>query len=344
MQSHSEEINPQPLLVTGSDGYIGSNIIKLLLERGFKVRGTVINLADKAAYEFLYNLVPEKSHNLELVEANIKDKEVWETVTKGVHYIFHVAAPINLPAGTPEEEYVKPAIAGNINVLEGAIKNGVKKVVVTSSAAAVAFNKKDRVQTEDDWEDEKGLFPYSKSKILGERALWEFYEQNKDKIDVSVVNPAFAFGPTFNSRNNSTHIFGLIMKGTLPGVFDTTIPLVDVRDIAEVQFRVMFNEGTTGKRFLCVGESVPLKDLVAILNREFKEQGIEIPDGEVTGEQIAQGENPSAKMLHYIFSSGIKYSNQRSIELLGMRYRTAEQTIIDTGASLLKFGVVKGRE
>ncbi len=231
-----------PILVTGANSYLGSFIIKLLLEKDFKVRGTVRSLANKSSYQFLYDMVPEKSNNLELIEAELANKEAWVSATKGIHYVFHVASPTPAEKVPQEDEYfTKPAVSGTLNVLEAALANGVKKVVITSSSATTAPSGKDKIYTEEGWADEEGQAPYPKSKIRAEKAAWEFYEKNKGKIEVAAVNPGFVFGPILNTKDSSTTLLAMIMNGMLPGVFETIIPIVDVRDVAETHYQAMFN-------------------------------------------------------------------------------------------------------
>ncbi len=234
-------MNRAPVLVTGANGYLGSFITKLLLEKGLKVRGSVYSLSNKDSYQFLYDQFPESKDNLELVEADLTSKDCWTSVTKGVDSIFHVASPTPGSAPAEDEYFTKPAVAGVLNVLEAALKNDVKKVVVTSSVAAVAFRPKDKIFTEDDWEPEEGLVPYPKSKVRAEKAAWEFYEKNKGKMEITVVNPSFVFGPVLTAKGNTSSFVGTVMRGVLPGVFDTAMPIVDVRDVAEVHYRAMFN-------------------------------------------------------------------------------------------------------
>jgi len=339
MQNHPNN----PVLVTGADGYLASFLIKLLLEKDLRVRGTVLSLADKSSYQFLYDLVPEKNNNLELIEANLTEKDVWATATKGVQYVFHVASPTPTESAPKDEEYfMKPAVEGTLNVLEAALANGVKKVVVTSSGAAVGFTKKSKVLTEDDWESEEGLkSAYPKSKVRAERAVWEFYENNKDKIEVSVVNPGFVFGPMLSKKENTTTFLGLIMNGVLPGVFETAIPTVDVRDVAEVHYRAMFREGTNGKRYICVAECVSLEDITGCLNREFGKNGVKISEKKVSLEEVIKSGNPAAQVIGFVFMNTLKMDNQRSVKELGIEYLPVEKTIIDSGNDLIKFGFVK---
>jgi len=259
--------------------------------------------------------------------------------------VFHVASPTPVEKAPQDDEYfTKPAVAGVLNVLEASLANGVKKVVVTSSGATMASSEKDKVFSEEDWADEEGLAPYPKSKVRAERAAWEFYEKNKGNIEVAVVNPGFVFGPILNTKDGSPTLLAMIMNEILPGVFDTLIPIVDVRDVAEVHYRAMFNEKANGKRYVCNAESVRLEDIVHLLNKKFGEKGVKISEEKVNVEELFKSENPGVQALGFVFGTPIRVDNKRSKEELGIEYRPVKETIIDCGESLLKFGVVKEKK
>ena len=172
----------KPFLVTGANGYLASHLIKSLLKRGYKVRGTVRSLAKKERYEYLTNLDAEHKNNLDFVEADLSDEKSWEKAVQGIDYIFHVASPIPPYVPEDENEIIIPAVNGTKFVLQAAINAGVKKVVVTSSTLAVWFGNQDKVVDETMWSDTNKCSHYPKSKTLAEKASWEFYEKNKDKI------------------------------------------------------------------------------------------------------------------------------------------------------------------
>lgn len=120
-----------PILVTGTSGYLASHLIKLPLERGFKVCGSIRSLANKAKYQYLYDLVPAKNDNLTFVDAELTNKESWLKAVEGCQYVFHIAT--HMPRGSPkdENEVIIPAVEGTLNVLEASLEKGVKEVLVT---------------------------------------------------------------------------------------------------------------------------------------------------------------------------------------------------------------------
>lgn len=145
-----EEDMSQTILVSGASGYIASHVIKLLLERGYKVIGTVRNLANKEKYQFLYEFNHAKE-NLELREADLTNRECWDSALHGVDSVIHVASPI--PPGVPKDEndIIKPAVEGTKNIIEACLKNKIKRLVFTSSCLTVMVRSDGKVANEDDW-------------------------------------------------------------------------------------------------------------------------------------------------------------------------------------------------
>jgi len=336
----SSNINT-PLLITGATGYLASHIIQILLQEGYKVRGTVRSLAKKDKNQFLYDLVPEKKDNLELVEADLTNKDSWPKVLEGVEYVFHVASPIYPSVPKDEMEIIRPAVDGTLNVLEAAVKAGAKKVVVTSSCLAIFVGNAGRVLTEDDWSKEEVIKGYPKSKLLAEKAAWEFYEKNKDKIEMTVINPALILGPEFTKQGNASEgLVSEIIKGNFPGVMDVNMVLVDVRDAAKAHVNGMFKPNTNGKRYIVSSGTYPLGDVIKIAKEEFGKLGYNIKDDPVTAEEVkASGVEIAQNYLHLI---GVKMmlNNDRAKQELDQTYHSLKEMIVDMGHSLIKSGVV----
>ena len=172
-----ETSRSERVLVTGASGYIASHCVQQLLLAGYKVRGSVRNIKDSKKVDFLYKIVPERKDNIELVQADLLDKESWVNATKNCTYILHVASPALLDV-KKEEIVIKPAVEGTLNVLDAALKNGVKKVVITSSVAAIWVGHADEEFDENTWSIESKCGAYEKSKLLAERAAWDFWRRH----------------------------------------------------------------------------------------------------------------------------------------------------------------------
>ena len=332
-----------PILITGATGYIASHIIKLLLEQNYKVRGTVRSLANKEKYQFLYELAPEKNNNLEFVEADLLNPEKWLSAVEGVEYVLHVASPFPMKDPKDEDEVIRPAVEGTLNVLKAAAEKGVKKVVVTSSVAAIYNGHIGREVGPEDWSIEEKCNAYSKSKLKAEKAAWEFLEQNKEKFEMATVNPSLVIGPLFASnKGTSEQIIADILTGKTPGLPRFSVGLVDVRDVAECHIKALFSKESHKKRYICSAQSVWMGDIGTILKEEFGKHGYKVTTMNL-GKfimKIASFFDKRAKNVLPELDIERKFNNELSKLELGINYRDIKESLVEMGYSLIKVGVV----
>ena len=186
------------ILVTGASGYIACHIVKKLMEKGYRVRGTVRSLKDEKKVAPLRKLVPNPKHELELVEADLLKEETWPDAVKGCTFVIHTASPFPNTNPRDENEIIKPAVNGTLFVFRAcAQEEKVKRVVLTSSVAAIAGDnfEHNKHYTEKDWADPNLLSAYPKSKVLAEKSAWEFLEERKKNnlkcFELAVINPGY---------------------------------------------------------------------------------------------------------------------------------------------------------
>ena len=244
------------VLVTGANGHVGFVLTKFLVERGYNVRASV---RDKNNPELISHLSPL---NVEIVELDLMKPETIENAMEGREGLFQVAAVYKSWAKNPQEEIIDPSIIGGINALKAARKANVKKVVFTSSTAAVGRSgPKGRALNEDDWND-KSKHPYSYAKTEAERRAWEY--ANAVDMNVVVINPTAVIGPYFHRHTPSTMLFDKILKGELKVLPPQTFGYVDVRDVALGHIRAYENENAQGRHILCTQciDGFELMDLI----------------------------------------------------------------------------------
>jgi nucleoside-diphosphate-sugar epimerase len=185
------------VLVTGASGFLALHVVKECLKQGYKVRGTVRDLKDDKKVGPLRKLEPWAK--LELIEADLLDKSSWEKAMRGVDYVIHVASPFPGQQPKDEDEVIKPALEGTVNVMNAAHREKVKRFIYTSSTATLVGYEREKNFTENDWpEMDRVTRPYVKSKILAEKATWDFVESkraaNQECFDLVVINPSFILG------------------------------------------------------------------------------------------------------------------------------------------------------
>lgn len=169
------------ILVTGAGGYLAMHCVNEFLKGGYRVRGTVRNLNDENKVKALRSLA--SGDNLEIVEADLLDKGSWEKAVKDVTILIHVASPFPMDVPSDENVLIKPALEGTLNVLNAAFNANVKRVVLTSSTISITgYHREDRLYTEEDWPEPDKQLAYGKSKILAERAAWNFVEEKRKLV------------------------------------------------------------------------------------------------------------------------------------------------------------------
>jgi nucleoside-diphosphate-sugar epimerase len=237
-----------PVLVTGASGFIALHTIKQLLEKGYRVRGTVRSLKDVKKNEPITSL-PGASERLELVEADLNNPTSFIPAVAGVEYVLHIASPYVLNVTDPQKDLVDPAVNGTLSVLQAAYDAGtVKRVVLTSSCAAISDSfDSSKVYTEADWNSLSSLTrnPYYFSKTLAEQAAWKFVSEKPDKFDLVVINPFIVLGPSLvpSQVNESVHFYKQLLNGEMGvGGVDLYFGIVDVRDVALAHIVAMENK------------------------------------------------------------------------------------------------------
>ena len=229
----------------------------------------------------------------------------------------------------------------------------VKRVVLTSSIAAVSCGlsghpgRQNHTYSEEDWSPPEACAPYERSKTLAEKAAWDFVKglPEEKRFDLAVINPGLVIGPILTEFNGtSVGLLKSILTGEIPGCLDVNPSVVDVRDVAQAHIVAMEKPECRGKRYILVSESnVPFRTIYQIINKEFSPQGykanmMKIP--KFVAWFVAKF-NGGMEMLYPTIGKHLTYVNDRLINELGIQPREIEQTIIDTGYSLIEFGLVK---
>jgi nucleoside-diphosphate-sugar epimerase len=312
------------VLVTGGSGYVGTQLIAALLRDGHRVRATVRCLEREGDVRAAVRRGDADDSGLEVVVADLTADEGWNAAAGGCEEVHHVASPI--PAVQPDDpdEVIVAAREGTLRALRAARDAGARRVVLTSSFAAVGYSPKpDAEYTETDWTDPDtpGLAPYPRSKAIAERAAWDFIEREGGETELVVVNPTFILGPTLTTQvRSSLQLTKAMLDGTMPVVRRQRFGVADVRDVADLHVRAMATPEAAGKRFLALadGPTISFLEMAQILRERLGPLAARVPTQEAPGPQ------PPRLIIH----------NDRAKQQLGWRPRPAETTIIETAESL----------
>ncbi|CAI8583368.1 unnamed protein product [Vicia faba] len=255
--------------VTGASGYIASWIVKFLLQRGYTVRATVRDPSNPNKVDHLIKLDGAKER-LQLFKADLLEQGSFDSAIEGCHGVFHTASPVRFVVDDPQAELIDPAVKGTLNVLKSCAKSpSVKRVVFTSSNAAVAYNTRPKnpgVIVDETWFSDpdfcrESQLWYILSKTLAEAAAWEFVNENK--IDMVVINPTMVAGPLLQPEVNESvqPILDIINGIPFP---NNAIGWVNVKDVANTHIHAYEIASASGR--YCLAERVlHYSELVKIL-------------------------------------------------------------------------------
>lgn len=335
------------VLVTGASGYIAGFVIRQLVAEGWAVRGTVRNPAKADAVRAALGLSPAQ---LELVAADLDADAGWADAVAGCTYVQHIASPI--PAGAPrnDDELVRPARDGALRVLAAARNAGVRRVVMTSSTAAICYgmNGNSGTFTEADWTDptHPDTYPYVRSKVIAERAARDFIATEGGAMEFVTINPGAVIGPVLsNDFSPSLEIVAKLMNGALPGLPRFGFPLVDVRDIADAHLKAMTLDlqGKPTERFLCAGPFYWMKDIAAVLRDRLGDRARRVPARGLP-DLLLRGVGLFDKEVGMVLPELGRARHcdiRHARDVLGWTPRDTDQSIVDTAESLVAHGLVK---
>jgi nucleoside-diphosphate-sugar epimerase len=332
------------VLVTGGSGFIGSYCILDLLRAGYRVRTTVRSPDREAAVREL--LGAESTEALSFVTADLTADAGWADAVSGCDFVLHVASPFPLAPPKHEDDLIVPAREGALRVLAAARDAQVKRVVMTSSFAAVGYGTEpaDRLFSEEDWTNPEGdgVSAYTKSKTLAERAAWDFIAREGGGLELSVVNPVGVFGPVLGSDfSTSIELVKRLLDGAIPGIPRVAYGIVDVRDVADLHRRAMTEPAAAGERFLAVaGEFMTVAEIAAVLRERMGADASKVPTRMLPNwlVRLVSRFDSSVRQIVPELGKAKQASNAKAKQALGWAPRSNEEAIVATAESLVRLG------
>lgn len=252
-------------LVTGANGHLGNNLIRLLIEKGIQVRASVRNIKNKEPFAGL---------NCEVVQADITNKQSLVSALQDVETFYAVGAAFKLWAKDPKKEIYDVNLSGTKNMIEAAAEAGVRRIVYVSSIAALDYS---RLPTKESYgynSDRRDL--YYNSKNDGEKLAFELAKKHGIEL-VAVLPSAMIGSEAFAPLNTSYNIISLILKKKIPVETNITLNWIDVKDVAEGCY-LAATKGKNGERYILANEKcTSIKQTTKIAQELFPELKIKLP-------------------------------------------------------------------
>ncbi len=336
----------EKIFVSGGSGYIALHCISKLISKGFYVKTSLRSMDRQSEVISSLSKVIDCTNKLEFCELDLMKDEGWNEAIKGCDYVLHIASPLMLGFPKNPDEIIKPAVNGLKRAIQSAVKNKVKRFVMTSSFAAIGSGSKTKTKfNDDDWTNlnNPDLNPYNISKTKAEMVLWD-YINNLDedqKIEVCTINPTVVIGPSLsNDIGGSNLAIRKLLDGSMPFSARFGIDLVDVQDVADMHIEAMLNKDASGKRFLLSSKMIWYSELSQILR---KNNFLKAPKYIAPNFLIKLFSLFDKEVRLIIDRLGIKYNlkSNNAINILKWKPRSIENAIIETANQLYKLKKVK---
>jgi nucleoside-diphosphate-sugar epimerase len=338
------------VLVTGGSGFIASHCILHLLGAGHTVRTTVRSSGREAEVRAMLRVGgAEPGEQLTFYAADLLQDDGWAAAMKGCEFVLHVASPFPARVPDDENEIIQPAVEGTMRVMRAARDAGVRRLVLTSSFAAIGYGhpQQDKPFTEANWTNLKSrdVLPYVKSKTLAEHEAWNFMGRERGGLELAVVNPVGVFGPVLGPDfSTSILIVQRLLEGAVPGCPKIWFGAVDVRDVADLHLRAMTRPEAKGDRFLAVaGDFLSFREIAMVLKARLGEQAKKVPTVQIPNwaVRLVAMRDPAAKQIVPELGRRKNATSEHAQKLLGWTPRSREESIVATAESLLQLGLVK---
>ncbi|ETI48049.1 hypothetical protein, variant 1 [Phytophthora nicotianae CJ01A1] len=359
----ASNLSEKPICVTGVDGFLASWIVCELLNRGYRVRGTVQNGKDDISG--LLQL-PNASKNFSVVETSLLTPEACDMAVQGCDFVIHTGTPSSCSVRDPLSEQQEPGVHSigsrmhciipmMTNFIQACARSRIKRVVLTSSIAAMADSvTPDSIINDACWNVTSSLEknPHFLSLKLAEEAAWQLVDQlpSDRRIDLVTMNPGTLFGPMLSKSKlapGNQVIYDLI-TGQYSALVDLNWSMIDVRDCAVAHIAALENNDARG-RYICVNRSVWMKEIVEILSNNGY-SGRDLPwrvglprwVGRLPAYSIQLGQ-VGASLYAYDPTSvrSSPYLGDKLVEHLNVRFRTVDSTLVESANDLLKWGLIK---
>jgi dihydroflavonol-4-reductase len=335
----------QTVLVTGGSGFLGGWCLVELLQRGYRARTTVRDLARESEVRAAVGTQVDARDRLDLVAADLTKDDGWADAVAGCDYVLHVASPFPPAQPKDPDELIVPARDGTLRVLRASLAAGVKRIVLTSSVAAVRRPGPDSVAngrelTEDDWNDPDNPYatPYTRSKTIAERAAWDFMRAEGAEDRLVTVQPGAIIGPVLGrDRSYSLQAVERMLTGKMPGLPRLGFSFIDVRDVAALEVGAMTAPEAGGQRLIAASTFLWFSDVATILREQLGPDARKVPRRGVPDfvVRVLARFDPELRSVVGELGHRTTYSVENARRRVGWTPRPMQETIVDCARSLL---------
>ncbi|MEI8126823.1 MAG: aldehyde reductase [Actinomycetota bacterium] len=270
------------VFVTGSTGYIAKHCVQQLLNEGYTVRASLRDLsrADEVRHAVRPGLREgvDLDQALSFVELDLTKDEGWVEALAGSDVLMHTASPFPIARPKHEDDLVRPAVDGTLRALRAAQAAGIRRVVLTSSTAAIMGHAApDGVTVMDEtyWTDVDlpSTDPYSKSKTLAERAAWDFVTNEAPEMALTTINPVLVVGAPLDEHfGSSVSLVERLVKRQDPMLPDLEMAVVDVADVARMHVSALASDEAKGQRFIASAGTMSFVEMATTLRDAFPQR------------------------------------------------------------------------
>jgi dihydroflavonol-4-reductase len=254
----------------------------------------------------------------------------------------HVASPFTVENPKNESDMLGPAVDGTLRVLKAAKKNGVKRVVLTSSTVAIMGGKKTGTITPDDWTDlnSKNISTYFKSKTLAEKSAWDFInnQSGDNSLELVSINPGGVFGPPLgkNITGASMSMIVKILDGGTPMVPNTSFPMVDVRDVAYLHVAALTEPKAANQRFIAAEKTGRSFQSICqlLIDNGYKGPSTKLAPNFIL--KLLSIFDREAKGMLAMLDMNLSADNSKTMEVFNWKPIPFEKTLLETAVAVTK--------
>ncbi|MEM1149865.1 MAG: aldehyde reductase [Pseudomonadota bacterium] len=335
------------ILVTGATGFIASQLILDLFDKGYDVRGTARDASKAKRLNKILTDYAGRPIDIELISADLGGDSGWAEAMDGVTYVHHVASPFPPTEPKSANELIEPARDGALRVLTAAETAGVKRVVMTSSIAAISAGWAGReppMFDETFWTDmtqpDKVSF-YSQSKTLAEKAAWDYVGKDSIDLELAVINPGAVLGPAMSQDvSTSLSMVTAPMNRDMPAYPKLHQSVVDVRDVSKAHIAAMETADAAGERFIVCADTLWFKQVGDILAEAYPDRKMPSRELPTWLAKIPANFNPQIKPILPNLGNERRYNNKKTREQLGVDFIPAKDAILASANSAVELGLV----